>query len=109
MPSLSYWFATSALFNVGSFVLFAILGFAGVASMTARYRGFMIAGYVVAFVLFILCWWQAARQEEAADIDRDVIKKIAAVLGADEKQSSTSLAVKIALRPRACSLCRARE
>lgn len=66
LPAPQFWFTGSALFTIGSFALFAILGFAGIASMTASYRNVMIFGYVAAFILFLIGWWQAARQEETS-------------------------------------------
>lgn len=66
LPPLHFWFTGSALFTIGSFVLFAVLAFAGIASMTATYRKIMYFGYAAAFVLFLLGWWQSAQQEQAS-------------------------------------------
>lgn len=70
LPGPHFWFSGSALFTIGSFALFAILGFAGIAHMSATYRRWMISGYVAALVLFVLGWWQSA-QQEAASAQRD--------------------------------------
>jgi hypothetical protein len=66
IPTLHFWLTGSAVYTMGSFVLFAGLGFAGVTSVTARYRKIMVCAYVAAFVLFILGCWQTAQQEQAS-------------------------------------------
>jgi hypothetical protein len=53
LPAFEFWFSGSALFTIGSFALFAVLGFVGIASMTENYRKWMISGYVVASILFV--------------------------------------------------------
>jgi hypothetical protein len=109
LPALQFWLTGSALFTIGSFALFAILGFAGIANMTANYRKLMIFGYVAASVLFLIGWWQTARQEEAS-AKRDgeysqlqttlgtlqaAIKRIADSVNVKPDQSVSALADKI--------------
>jgi hypothetical protein len=98
-PAPHFWFTGSAFFTLGSFALFAILGFAGVASMTAAYRNWMIFGYMAALALFFIGWWQAARQEEASakrDVDfasiQLVLNKIASSANVSLNQSATEIA-----------------
>jgi hypothetical protein len=76
-PALHFWFTGSAFFTIGSFALFAVLGFAGIARVTGTYRGVLICGYVAAFILFLLGWWQAAQQEQAAARTADLLAGIA--------------------------------
>jgi hypothetical protein len=66
LPPLHFWFTGAAFFTIGSFALFAILGFAGIANMTERYRRLVIAGYAVACALFLIGWYQTAQQEQAS-------------------------------------------
>ena len=70
LPPFHFWFTGSALFTIGSFVLFAVLGFAGIAQMSATYRRLMIGGYIVAFVLGFLGWRQAAKQEQDSSVQQ---------------------------------------
>ena len=60
LPAPHFWLAGSAFFTIGSFALFAILGFAGISRVSAAYRRWLVFGYIGAFVLFGLGWWQAA-------------------------------------------------
>ncbi len=98
-PPLHFWFTGSALFTIGSFVLFAVLGFAGIASMTETYRRIMYFGYFVASVLFVLGWWQSAEQEKASakrDFDfavvQTAIQKIANTANVSLNQSADQIA-----------------
>jgi hypothetical protein len=102
LPAFEFWFSGSALFTIGSFALFATLGFVGIASMTENYRKWMIFGYVVASFLFILGWWQTARQEEAsAHLNttlgtlQSTLKRIAESANVTSTQSVESLADEI--------------
>ncbi len=105
LPSPHFWFAGSALWTIGSFVLFAILGFAGIAQMTAAYRKLMYFGYAAAFVLFFLGWWQSAKQEESGasrDADFSALKaaigKIADAVKINQVGSAQELAKEILKR-----------
>jgi hypothetical protein len=64
MPAPRFWFTGSAAFTMGSFALFAVLSFAGIANMSATYRKWLVSGYFVAIALFVVGWSQSARQEE---------------------------------------------
>jgi hypothetical protein len=102
LPAFGFWFSGSALFTIGSFALFAVLGFVGIASMKENYRKWMISGYVVASILFVLGWWQTARQEEAsANVTttlgtlQSTLKRIADSANLTANQSVASLANEI--------------
>lgn len=99
MPAAHFWFTGSALWTIGSFALFAILGFAGIANMTAAYRKIMFAGYALACVLFVLGWRQSAKQEEDSsrrDAEfssfREAINKIAGSADVSLNQSANEIA-----------------
>jgi hypothetical protein len=102
MPALHYWFTGSAFFTIGSFALFAILGFAGIERMSATYRRMMFFGYAVACGLFLLGWWQAAQQEQASagrdtefSIVESAIKKIAGSADVSLNQSADQIAAAV--------------
>ena len=99
MPAFHFWFSGPALFSIGSFALFAILGFGGIASMTRTYRNLMLVGYGFACILFFLGWWQSAKQEESSshrDTDfsqvQTAINKIAGSANVSLNQSATEIA-----------------
>lgn len=77
LPAPHFWFTGSVFYTMGSFALFAALGFAGIASMTAGYRKLMVSGYVVAIILFALGTWQSAQQEKAAAETRSLLDNLA--------------------------------
>lgn len=66
LPAAHFWFSGSAIYTSASFVLFAILGFVGIANMAKTYRKLMYFSYAAAFVLFLLGWWQSASQERTS-------------------------------------------
>jgi hypothetical protein len=92
LPSPHFWFTGSAFFTIGSFALFAVLGFVGIASMTVKYRKLMISGYVTAVILFSIGWLQAARQEEAAADTQSLLNKIANSADVSLNQSANEIA-----------------
>lgn len=106
LPEPHFWFTGSALFTIGSFALFAILGFAGIAvgiaNVSATWRRVMIFGYVGAFILFFLGWWQSAEQEKLS-AQRDIqfsqfesaLNKNAGSANVSLNQSATEIAAAV--------------
>jgi hypothetical protein len=102
LPASHFWFTGSALFTIGSFALSAILGFLGIAAMTANYRRWVMAGYAAAFILFLIGWWQSAKQEEvSAKRDTDFesmqsdLSKIANSANVSLNQSASEIAAAV--------------
>jgi len=77
IPEPHFWFTASPLFTIGSFALFAIVGFSGIARVSRTYRGILICGYIAAVILFLLGWWQAAQQEKAAAATQKLLATLA--------------------------------
>jgi hypothetical protein len=99
MSTLQYLFTGSAVFVAGGFALSAILGFLGVANMRSNYPAFMIAGYLVAVILFGMGWWTSAKQEEKNaksdqenfELKNDIrdIKRV--VIGVETQENATEI------------------
>lgn len=109
LPSPHFWFTGSAFFTIGSFALFAILGFAGIASMSGRFRAWLIVGYCLAVGLFMVGWHTAANQERDNAELKQSIQHIATVLGIDPKNKPPIIAEEIVQKEKRQKIAMARR
>ena len=93
MPALQYWFTPSAFFLLGSFVITVVLGLIGVRTVIET--KWIVLLVAASFVITIVGWWTAAKQEEQNAKTLQDIRNIAAAVQVNPNISAQALADEI--------------
>ncbi|MGH7456000.1 MAG: hypothetical protein ACRENG_31895 [bacterium] len=93
MPGLQYWFSGTALFLPVSFAITVVIGLVGIKDMISG--KWIISLMVLSFIVTLIAWYTAAKQEkESAELGAS-IKRIADYVNINSNQSAQALADEI--------------